>query len=183
MDLLKSNFSEEDLSNSGLVSKNGMNLYLKFYTPCLLFPYRSTSGALIGLQSRYIGNKKDAPRFQFVASSKTHLFNMPILNELPDSSDVYISEGITDCLALLSAGYNAVAIPSASNIPEGELSVLSGYKLHMFPDNDEAGQAAFAKLRSMMIRRGSTIIRECVPSGYKDFGAYYSAEQFESTER
>jgi DNA primase len=176
VDLLKSNFKEKDLADSNLVSMSGSGLYLRFYTPCLLFPYRSISGSLIGLQSRYIGKKKNAPRFQFLAASQTHLFNMPILNELPIGSDLYISEGITDCLALLSAGYNAVAIPSASNIPEKELPLLTKYSLHMFPDNDEAGQMAFAKLRSMMIRRGSTVIRERVPSEYKDFGAYYLAK-------
>lgn len=56
----------------------------------------------------------EAPRFQFISSQKTRLFNLPVLNTMKFGEDLYISEGITDCLALLSAGKKAVAIPSAT---------------------------------------------------------------------
>lgn len=76
------------------------------------------TGGLIGLQSRYLGENKEVPRFQFVSAQKTRLFNLPILGSMKDGEDLYISEGITDCLALLSSGKKAVAIPSATILPQ-----------------------------------------------------------------
>ena len=127
-------FGGERCRASGLFGEKG---YLSFWSPCIIFPYRDKDGKLLGLQSRYIGNNEKAPRFQFLSCQKTHLFNMPLLNKLMVDNELYLTEGVTDCLAMLSSGKAAVAIPSATIIPENDLSLLDGYKLKMMPDNDE----------------------------------------------
>lgn len=101
------------------------------------------------------------------------MFNLPILNTLRKNEELFISEGITDCLALLSSGKKAVAIPSATILPQLDLSLLSDYKLHMVPDSDEAGDKAFVKLQCFFINRNSFLTEEKLPEGIKDYSEYY----------
>lgn len=163
-------FGEERCRASGLFGEKG---YLSFWVPCIIFPYRDRNGKLLGLQSRYIGDDKKVPRFQFLSCQKTHLFNMPLLNEFMVDKDLYLTEGVTDCLAVLSSGKAAIAIPSATIIPEDDLSLLEGYKLKMMPDNDEAGWDGFMKLRLALAKKGISIFKEDIPAEYKDYGEWY----------
>ena len=173
VDALVAQFGEGRCLQSGLARKGDYELYFYFYTPCLLFPYYEKDGQLVGIQSRYLGTKKDAPRFQFVASQKTRLFNLPMLNDLKEGERLYISEGITDCLALLSDGKKAVAIPSATILPQEDLIRLKGYDLYIYPDQDEAGQKAFTELRRFFVNHYSTVTAEKLPEGVKDYSEYY----------
>lgn len=166
-------FGEEVCLRTGLIRRNNYGMYFYFCTPCLLFPYYDQDGSLIGIQSRYLGTNENAPRFQFMSSQKTRLYNMPILNELKRGDKLYISEGITDCLALLSEGVRAVAIPSATILPTEDLILLKNYDLHMYPDRDEAGQKAFIALRRFFINHYSTVRAETLPEGVKDYCDYY----------
>ncbi len=170
---LTSQFGVERCLKSGLVRKGEYGLYFYFYTPCLLFPYFELDGSLAGVQSRYLGDKKEAPRFQFMASQKTRLFNLPILNKMNRGEQLYISEGITDCLALLSTGKNAVAIPSATILPKEDLVMLKSFDLHMYPDQDEAGQKAYRELKRYFINNYTTVKAEKLPEGIKDYCNYY----------
>ena len=172
-DSLISEFGEERCVKSGIVRKGEYGTYFYFYTPCLLFPYYEQDGKLVGVQSRYLGEKNDVPRFQFLAAQKTRLFNLPILNTLKRGDKVYISEGITDCLAMLSSGLKAVAIPSATIYPFEDLILLKNYELHMFPDQDDAGKRAFIELRRFFVNTYSTIKAEKLPEGTKDYCDYY----------
>lgn len=174
---LISRFGEERCVRSGLVRRGEYGLYLYFYTPCLLFPYYEQDGKLAGVQSRYLGEKKDAPRFQFLAAQKTRLFNLPILNTLKRGERLYISEGITDCLAMLSAGLKVVAIPSATIQPLEDLILLKNYDLHMYPDQDEAGRRAFMELRRFFVNQYATLKAEELPEGMKDYCDYYISTQ------
>lgn len=174
---LLSHFGEERCIKSGLVRRGEYGLYFYFYTPCLLFPYYEQDGKLAGVQSRYLGEKKDVPSFQFLAAQKTRLFNLPILNTLKRGERLYISEGITDCLAMLSAGLKAVAIPSATIQPLEDLILLKNYDLHMYPDQDEAGQRAFWELRRFFVNQYATLKAEKLPEGMKDYSDYYISTQ------
>lgn len=170
---LKGRFDEQTLVNSGFVTLFNDKLYFRLFTPCLLFPYYNKKQDLVGLQSRYLGDNPDAPRFQFISSQKTRLYNIPILNSLKNNEELYISEGITDCLALLSSGKKAVAIPSATIFPEYDLNTLSKFKLFMVPDGDEAGHRAFNKLQRFFIDRFCSLKEVRLPEGIKDFSEYY----------
>lgn len=170
-------FGEERCLLSGLVKRGGYGLYFYFYTPCLLFPYYEQGGRLVGIQSRYLGDKGNAPRFQFQSSQKTRLFNLPILNGMKRGDKLYVSEGITDCMALLSAGEKAVAIPSAMILPEEDLILLKDYDLHMYPDNDDAGRRAFRELRRFFVNNYSTVKAEKLPDIMKDYSACYAKQK------
>ncbi len=166
-------FGEGMCLKTGLIKRGNYGLYFYFYTPCLLFPYYDQDGRLIGVQSRYLGTNEKVPRFQFLSSQKTRLYNLPILNNLKRGDKLYISEGITDCLALLSDDLNAVAIPSATILPMEDLVLLKNYDLHMYPDQDEPGQNAFMALRRFFVNHYSMIKIGKLPKGVKDYCDFY----------
>lgn len=174
IDRLSKTFELENLVHSGLITMTNNKMYFRMFTPCLLFPYYDKSGVLIGLQSRYLGCNKEAPRFQFVSSQKTRVFNMPIFNSMRSGDELYISEGITDCLALLSAGKKAVALPSATILPVYDLMELSRFELHMYPDQDDAGKKAYRALRRFFINHYAILKEEQLPKGIKDFSEFYA---------
>ena len=170
-------FPIDSLTEEGFIKQTNGKYYLRIFTPCLLFPYYDDDGNIVVLQTRYIGEEREAPRFQFIGGRTDCVFNLPILQNLCDNDDLYISEGVTDCLSLLSDGKNAIAIPSASNIPERVLDTLTKFKLHMYPDNDEPGMNAFMALRHKLMERGCYLRRESLPDGFKDFSEYYIHKQ------
>lgn len=156
---LRNTFRLDELKESGLISETNGRMYFRMFTPCLLFPYYDKDGVLTGIQSRYLGNNKEAPRFQFVSAQKARVFNMPVINSMRLGDELYISEGITDCLALLSAGKKAVALPSATILPLYDLMELSRFELHMYPDQDNAGQKAYMALRRFFINHYAILKR------------------------
>lgn len=172
---LCSMFSPIELAEAGYIKISNNNYYLRIFTPCIIFPYYDSMGGLIGIQSRYIGNIKDAPRFQFISGFKPNIYNQQILNKVNDKEDLYISEGVSDCLALLSSGRNAIAIPSASNLPLKEVHHLIRYNLIMCADHDLAGERAYETLRYHVIRMGGKIHRLDYPKKFKDYGEYYKS--------
>lgn len=174
---LESYFGKERCLKSGLVRDGEYGTFFYFYTPCLLFPYYEPDGRLVGVQSRYLGENQKAPRFQFLSSQKTRLYNLPVLNTLKRGDKLYITEGITDCLAMLSAGLKAVAIPSATIQPLEDLILLKNYDLHMYPDQDEAGKQAFMELRRFFVQHYTTVKVEQLPEGTKDYSDYYISTQ------
>lgn len=173
LEKLTSLFPINSLIEEGFIKQTNGKYYLRIFTPCLLFPYFDNDGNVIVLQTRYIGEMKDAPRFQFIGGRTDCIFNLPYLQNLCDNDDLFISEGVTDCLSLLSDGKNAIAIPSASNIPESVLDTLTKFKLHMYPDNDEPGMNAFMELRHKLMEKGRYLRRETLPDEFKDYSEYY----------
>lgn len=145
-----------------------------FYdAPSLLFPYKDINGNVLNVQSRYLGHESDKPRFRFPANSSIHIFNLPILRYLKPNEPLFISEGITDCIAHLSSGHKAVAIPSATLLKPEDLEPLRGRELHVFPDNDPAGERMYQQLVGVATSIDSCLIRHLLPEGCKDFSDYY----------
>lgn len=143
-----------------------------FYdAPSLLIPYRDTDGRLMSVQSRYLGHEAGKPRFRFPRGSRCHVFNLPVLRHLKPGEPLWIAEGVTDCLALLSSGRKAIAIPSATLLKPEDTAPLQGLDLHMHPDADEAGERLYRRLCEHLPR----IQRHPLPPGCKDFGQHWAA--------
>lgn len=130
-------------------------------------------GNVVNLQSRYLGTKREAPRFQFIQNAQIGMFNVGVLKELKHGEKLFLSEGITDCIALLSSGRKAVAIPSATLLKEEQLNLLASRNLYMYPDHDEAGERLFNELQDTLGKRGAMVVRVSLPKGCKDFSDYY----------
>ncbi len=133
-----------------------------FYdAPSLLIPYYDMDGRLMSVQSRYLGTE-DRPRFKFPRGQ--------ILRYLREGEELWITEGCSDCWAMLSAGKKAIAIPSATLLKDKDIEPLRGLNLHMYPDQDKPGERLFLELRERLPQ----LVHHQLPSGYKDFGAYYA---------
>jgi len=140
---------------------------LSSYRDQLQIPYFDINGTLIGIQFRNLGST--GPRFWFPQGSNCHIYNLPILRHLSPSEDLYIAEGCSDCWSLMSSGHKAVAIPSATLLNAHEAEIVKGFNLHMYPDQDEAGENLFRQLSAVL-----NITRHSLPSDCKDYSVYYT---------
>ena len=119
--------------------------------------------------------KGATPRFRFPSGSQCGIYNLPVLNLLKPGDRLYITEGCSDCWAMLSAGHKAVAIPSATLLTHRDaqqLSVLSSQfsiEYHMFPDRDAPGERLFLQLQKVL----PSLVHHQLPPGCKDFSDYY----------
>ena len=142
-----------------------------FYdAPSLLIPYRDVEGNLLSVQGRYMGNE-NKPRFRFPRGSHVGMYNKPVIRRLKSGDELWITEGPSDCWAMLSAGHKAVAIPSATSLTKNDIHLLreglpEGVSLHMYPDNDTPGMNLFLKLQ----RWFPQLQRHDLSNGVKDFG-------------
>lgn len=165
-------FGKERCVNSGLFKDVGNVTYCVWQKPCLVFPFYDINGKLVSLQSRTYTKEKKG-RYMFPFGLPIRYYNMNLLRNLEDDSEVYIAEGVTDCLALLSEGKNAVAVPGASNVVLADTLPLERFMLLMYPDEDEAGTKLFKSL-SEIIKR--PIYRQKLPAGIGDYCDFHVAK-------
>ena len=166
----------------------------------LQIPYFDTEGKLIGIQNRNLGkgtlnkenlnkenlnkdnpnkdnpsNDKPFPRFRFPYGSQCGIYNLPIIQMLTPGDSLFITEGCSDCWAMLSAGHKAIAIPSATLLKEADKQWLAdiserlGIQWHMYPDKDAPGERLFMQLKEIL----PSLEHHQLPPGCKDFSDYY----------
>jgi len=147
-------------------------------THWLQIPYFDATGRLIGLQNRnldYVNGCSAPPRFRFPYGSRCSIYNLPVLAMLRSGEPLFITEGASDCWAMLSAGHKAIAIPSATLLSEADkrlLVALAAEKqttFHMYPDRDAPGERLFMQLREVL----PTMQHHQLPPSCKDFAEYY----------
>ncbi len=150
-------------------------------TPWLQTPYYDREGRLVGVQNRNLV-RGATPRFRFPSGSQCGIYNLPVLNLLKPGDELYITEGCSDCWAMLSAGHKAIAIPSATLLSQKDVELLKslnsspyggelegGFSFHMFPDRDEPGERLFLQLQEVL----PSLEHHQLPPGCKDFSDYY----------
>ena len=143
--------------------------------PWLQTPYYDREGRLVGVQNRNLVPGA-TPRFRFPAGSECGIYNLPVLNRLREGDDLWITEGCSDCWAMLSSGRKAIAIPSATLLTKSDVELLqsldappSTLHFHMYPDRDAPGERLFLQLQQIL----PTLQHHQLPPGCKDFGEYY----------
>jgi len=151
-------------------------------TPWLQIPYYDMEGKLIGVQNRNLGKKGDLhpePRFRFPAGSRCGIYNLPVLKMLKPGEELWITEGCSDCWAMLSSGHKAIAIPSATLLSQEnkeQLSIVNcqlSIKLNMFPDCDVPGERLFLQLKEVL----PNLVRHQLPPGCKDYSDFFLREK------
>ena len=117
--------------------------------PWLQIPYYDQQGKLVGVQNRNLSPPLPPPkggepipsplgeagrglRFCFPKGSECGIYNLPVLNLLKPGEPLYITEGCSDCWAMLSAGHKAVAIPSATLFKPKDAELLRGLNSSSF---------------------------------------------------
>ena len=142
--------------------------------PWLQTPYYDRDFKLIGVQNRNLV-KGALPRFRFPQGAACTVYNLPVLNLLHPGETLFITEGCSDCWAMLSAGHKAIAIPSATLLSKKDKEILStlhsqlSTKFGMYPDNDVPGERLFLQLKEVL----PDLVRHQLPVGCKDFSDYY----------
>ena len=163
-------------------------------TPWLQIPYYDRSGRLTGVQNRNLApsnlpQKGEAsPRFRFPQGSRCGIYNLPVLNLLRPGEPLFITEGCSDCWAMLSAGHKAIAIPSATLLTQDVRSKMAdgrsnsslftlhsslGITFHMYPDRDAPGERLFLQLKQLL----PSLVHHQLPPDCKDFSDYYLARK------
>ena len=149
-------------------------------TPWLQTPYYDREGRLVGVQNRNL-IRGATPRFRFPSGSQCGIYNLPVLNLLKPGDELYITEGCSDCWAMLSAGHKAIAIPSATLLSPKDMELLTslnsspkqgrpgGVSFAMFPDADAPGERLFLQLQKVL----PALVHHQLPPGCKDFSDYY----------
>ena len=163
-------------------------------------PYFDTEGKLIGIQNRNLNRgkqpdksspsldksspsldksspspDKEAPRFRFPYGSQCSIYNLPIIKTLTPGDSLFITEGCSDCWAMLSAGHKAIDIPSATLLKPADKQWLSciseqlQLKWHMYPDKDAPGEQLFLQLKEIL----PSLEHHQLPLGCKDFSDYF----------
>lgn len=174
-------------------------------TNWLQIPYLDQDGRLIGIQNRNLDYRKaekevlherdkaekevfhekdkaekEVPRFRFPYGSRCSIYNLPVTAMLHPGEPLYITEGASDCWAMLSAGHKAIAIPSATLLGNADKRLLKdlaerlGTTFHMFPDRDAPGERLFMQLKEVLPQ----LVHHQLPVGCKDFAEYYLSFEF-----
>ena len=137
---------------------------------------KSPSGDLGGSPPSGNSGGSLPPRFRFPRGSQCGIYNLPVLNRLRQDDELWITEGCSDCWAMLSAGHKAIAIPSATLLSREDKELLEGLReaerglsFHMYPDQDAPGERLFMQLRQVL----PSLVRHQLPPGCKDFSDYY----------
>ena len=146
----------------------------KYGTDWLQIPYYDRECHLIGIQNRNL-TKGASPRFRFPYGAQCSIYNLPVLNRLQQGEALYITEGCSDCWAMLSAGHKAIAIPSATLLKPADKALLSTLNselstaFHMYPDRDEPGERLFLQLQKVL----PNLEHHQLSPDCKDFSEYY----------
>lgn len=140
-----------------------------FDGPSLIFPYFDQEGRLVSVQSRYLGKKKEIPRFKFAPGSHRMIYGLDRLKDYPPDEPLLITEGPSDCWTALTLGIHAIAIPSATLFDRRFQGLLAGRNLHIFPDQDEAGLSLYFELKKAL----PSLVYHQLPEGCKDLSEYY----------
>ena len=162
--------------------------------PWLQTPYYDSEGRLVGVQNRNLV-KGATPRFRFPQGSVCGIYNLPVLNLLRPGEPLFITEGCSDCWAMLSAGHKAIAISSATLLTKQDVELLKhlgdspsvirsathsgdsplcasplcAISFHMYPDRDAPGERLFLQLRDVL----PGLVHHQLPLGCKDFSELY----------
>ena len=169
----------------------------KLGVPWLQIPYYNCEGKLVGIQNRNLTPSKPPrgealnhspsgeterglPRFRFPQGSQCGIYNLPVLNLLKPGDELYITEGCSDCWAMLSAGHKAIAIPSATLLSQKDKEILSSlssprggregvFSFHMYPDRDVPGERLFLQLQKVL----PSLVHHQLPPTCKDYSEYF----------
>jgi DNA primase len=170
----------------------------------LVIPYYDRNKRLIYFNARYIGNHKNKEIAKYMGPSKetgVGKGDVVYMPSWPDSgTEVYLTEGEFDALALIEAGLDAGAF-GGKLLTENQAIILQDYRPVLCLDNDSAGKKAinevgdyflsqgfstfsyvipppvFKDWNEMLIKVGPRLVRAYILTKKKEYGAFASLER------
>jgi hypothetical protein len=137
---LKTKFNMDDLLSSGLFRISGKTKkpYFALFSHRLIFPfYRDNS--VVYIQGRDITSNAKTKYY----NSGTEIpcpYNVNLIRNNPDirGEQVYITEGIIDCLSLMELGYNAVGVVGIGGFKKDWVSMFKDIRVYLAFDNESS---------------------------------------------
>ncbi|MCP9494131.1 MAG: CHC2 zinc finger domain-containing protein [Pyrinomonadaceae bacterium MAG19_C2-C3] len=161
---MRDGFAVDELQRSGLFNSRE---HLTFYLHRLLFPFY-VEGVEQYFQARTTSPRVQ-PRWHNMPGNIPSLYNIDTLDKLQSDSIVYLVEGFTDTLTLISHNFNAVGLVGAGGMREEWLPPLARFQIVLILDPDEAGNRATARYAEMFEARGMNLATLDLASDVNDF--------------
>lgn len=161
---LKSKFSADLLSKSGIVGDKGN---LIFYKHTIIIPFLQDD-RIVFLQGRRLDQEQ--PKYLNL-KTPVPLYNRDTLKKA--ESKIYIAEGVFDAMMLEQNGYNAVAILGVNNFKPDYVDLFKELDVILVLDNDEAGERGKEVLSGMFHSKGQGVSSKQLPDGVKDITDYF----------
>src|SRR5436305_1605610 len=171
---MREGFALETLRRSGLFNRRE---HLTFYHHRLLFPF-FVEGRALYLQARTTAAGVE-PRWHNMRGHVPALYNVDSLAHLTSDSVVYLVEGFTDTLTLLTHGFNPVGLAGAAGLKEDWLAPLGRFRIVAALDPDAAGRRAAARYRELFAARSLRLAVVKLPSDVNDFFRQHAAAALE----
>ncbi|MDT7603550.1 MAG: primase [Acidobacteriota bacterium] len=167
-------FPLTELQRSGLFNHRA---HLTFYRHRLLFPFIIEGRALF-LQARTTAAGVE-PRWHNMRGVVPSLSNADALKELPSDAVVYLVEGFTDTLTLLTHDFPAVGLVGAGGLKAEWLAPLARLRVVAALDPDSAGRRAAARYEELFAARGMRLSRIELPSDVNEFFRHHPTAAIE----
>jgi DNA primase catalytic core len=142
--LKERSFPADICLKAGILKKDEFGAIEDYFYNRIIFP-NFRHGQVVHMSGRRIDGKE--PKYLHLPGEIKYLYNEDALYE----EDVYIVEGILDCLSAVQNGYPAAAILGASNFKEEYIQKFSRCeKVYVCLDGDEAGVKGSLKIGNLI---------------------------------
>jgi DNA primase len=151
--LKKKNYSDEEISENGLLVKNSRNQYYDRFRGRLMFPLKDARGNIVGFSGRILETESKEAKYINTPETPIYhkretLFGIDLARDtIKKEKNVFIVEGEFDMITPYAYNFsNFVAIKGAAITTE-QLMLLKRYtdKITLFLDTDEAGEEAMKR--------------------------------------
>ena len=151
--LKKKNYSDEEISENGLLVKNDRGQYYDRFRGRLMFPLKDARGNVMGFSGRILNSEaKEAKYINTPETAIYHkretLFGINLAREaIKKEKNVFIVEGEFDMITPYIHGFSNFVAIKGSAITTEQLMLLKRYtdKITLALDTDEAGEEAMKR--------------------------------------
>ena len=162
--LLKKNYTEDFLNNSGLFSKRYTDI--SFFIDRLMFPIFDRSGEVVAFGGRFLrGDSSKSPKYlnsgdliHYKKGNILYAFNFAKAS-IREKKKVIFCEGYMDCIAYHQCGHTNAVAPLGTALTEEQVSLIKPFveEVLLSFDSDGAGQNATKKAIFMCRKHGLTV--------------------------
>ena len=183
--LLSKGFSESDILNAGLITKNDKNEYFDKFRNRIMFPIFNVNDKIIGFGARRI-NEDVNPKYlnspdTLVYNKSKNLYALNIAKK-SKKDFVILVEGYMDVISLMKYGFFNVTASLGTSLTTDQAKLMKRYfnEVVICYDSDEAGQAA-AKRAISILRDADVKVSVMRVTGAKDTDEFinkYGSDRF-----
>lgn len=157
-------FGKKNLERAGLLSKNGNFL---FFRHKILFPFYKKKKVHF-IQARTIGFVEDTKPYLNLKTKLEYPYNCDVMKK--GMSEVWITEGVIDCISVNQMGGTAVGITGIQTFKDDWIKKFESIDVVIAFDNDPTGvgETAADKLKRRFLLKGQ-IPKTVKPLKYKDW--------------